>query len=205
MTIAIVMAVSACIPLEPSPPDISAGPSGLPGAVTCDGPFGKDASHESVAAKFGASNVVYEGTALQDGIEEATILYPNDPIRRLVIFWFDSDKRSRTAEIHISDKSKWTAGPQLRLGLSLKQVEAVNGKPFRLRDFHSIDYDGLVKDWRGGALDWIRNNGCELSAVFAADGKPRDPKEDTVLSNDPGLRPAKARLTWIALKYPRGE
>lgn len=170
ITIALTIALSACVTLDPAPPELSRGPpgppgaaseearppdgpSGVPGAVTCDGPFGKDASHESIVKKFGASNVGYEEASLgfEDFMDKATILYPNDATRQLVIFWFDNAKRSGTAEIHITGKSQWTAG-RLRLGMSLKQVEAVNKKPFT---FHA---SGLVIVWRGGALELDRDS-----------------------------------------------
>jgi hypothetical protein len=204
MMIAIMSATSACIPLEPAPPDISYAQPGLPGAVTCEEPLGKDASHVAVVAKFGAANVAFEEASLgfEDFRDVATILYPNDRARRLEIFWFDDEKRSRTAEIHITDKSQWTAGPQLRLGLSLKQVEAINKKPFRLRNFNDTDYDGLVKDWRGGALDWDSSR-CAVSAVFAPDAKVDEPNTEIVLSSDPTLAPSRARLVRIVIKYPR--
>jgi hypothetical protein len=174
--------------------------------VTCEGPFGKEASHESVVAKFGAANVAFEEASLgfEDFKDMATVLYPHDPARRLEIFWFDDEKRSRTAEIHITGKSLWTAGPQLRLGLSLKQVEEVNKKPFRLRNFNDIDYDGLVKDWRDGALDWDRR-GCAVGGVFAPDGNAGEPNTEIVLSNDPSLRPVRPRLLRIIIRYPRVE
>jgi hypothetical protein len=173
--------------------------------VTCDGPFGKDASHESVVKKFGASNVGYEEASLgfEDFMDKATILYPSDPARRLEIFWFDDDKRSRTAEIHITGKSQWMAGPQLRLGMTLKQVEAINKKPFRLR-IAEDDYQGLVKDWRGGALEWERSR-CSLDAVIAVGGDVGEPREETLLSSNPTLRSAKGKLVLIMIKYPRAE
>ena len=206
ITTAVMTAASACIPLEPAPLDIRAGQSGLPGAVTCEEPFGKDASHASVVAKFGAANVAFEEASL--GFENfrgvATILYPHDPARRLEIFWFDDEKRSRTAEIHITGKSQWIAGSQLRLGLNLKQVEAINKKPFRLRNFNDMDNDGLVKDWRGGALDWDSSR-CVVAAVFAPDGKVDEPNTEIVLSSDPTLGPARARLVRIIIKYPSVE
>jgi hypothetical protein len=215
-TIAIVIAATACIPLELAPPSIPAvqsglsgtvtGQSGLPGAVTCVAPFGKDASHESVVAKFGAANVAFDEASLgfEDFTAMATILYPHDPARRLEIFWFDDEKHSGIAEIHITGKSQWTAGPQLRLGQSLKQVEAANKKPFKLRNFNDEDYDGLVKDWRGGALDWDRS-GCTVGAVFAPDGNAGEPNTEIVLSSDPSLGPARPRLVQIFIKYPRVE
>ena len=76
MTIAIMTAASACVPLESTSPDIPASQPALPGAVTCDGPFGKDASHASVVAKFGAANVALEEASLgfEDFRDIATIL-----------------------------------------------------------------------------------------------------------------------------------
>ena len=88
MTIAIMIAVSACIPLEPAPLSVSAGRIDPPGTATCDGPFAKDTSHDKLVATFGASNVAFEETrtGLEEEAQLATILYPRDPGRRLKIF-----------------------------------------------------------------------------------------------------------------------
>lgn len=215
ITIAITIAVSACIPLEPAPLDLSSGQpeppgavtgqAGPPGTVTCDGPFGKDASHESIVKKFGASNIRWEETSLgfEDFTGKATILYPNIPARRLEIFWFDDDKRSRTAEIHITDKSRWMAGPQLRLGMTLKQVEAINKKPFTLM-VGEDDYQGLVTDWRGGTLEWERSR-CSLDARIAVWGEVGGLEEATLLSSNRTLRSVKGKLDLIMIKYPKAE
>ena len=86
----------------------------------------------------------------------------------------------------------------------MKQVEAVNKKPFRLRNFNDMDYDGLVMDWRGGALDWDSSR-CAVGAVFAPDVKVDEPNTEIVLSSDQTLGPARPRVVRIIIKYPRVE
>ena len=110
MTIAIMIATSACIPIEPAPLSVSAGRIEPPGGVTCDGPFAKDTSHDKLVATFGASNVAFEET--HTGVEEeaqlATILYPRDPARRLKVFWKDEEARRPPA--FIGKVADWRGG-----------------------------------------------------------------------------------------------
>ena len=209
MTIAIMIATSACIPIEPAPLSVSAGRIEPPGGVTCDGPFAKDTSHDKVVATFGASNVTFEET--HTGVEEeaqlATILYPRDPARRLKIFWKDEEARSPPTFILLNDEAQWTAGPQLRLGLGLQQVEALNKKPFRLWSFDSETKPGKVADWRGGALAGV-HGGCKLDAQFAPNQEAskedfRKLKGKTLWSNDPKLQALNPTLDQIFIYYPK--
>src|SRR5215831_18482173 len=207
MTIVITVAVSACIPIEPG--RVSADQIEPPGAVMCDGPFAKDASHDKLVATFGASNVAFEETrtGLEETAELATILYPRDPARRLKIFWKDEEARSPPAFILINDEAQWIAGPQLRLGLGLQQVEALNKKPFRLWSFDSETKPGKVADWRGGALAGV-HGGCKLDAQFAPNQEAskedfRKLKGKTLWSNDPKLQALNPTLDQIFIYYPK--
>src|SRR5215472_17081381 len=113
---------AACIPLESPPSQVATAP---PGVVTCEGPFAKDTDHDKLLATFGAANVAFEEThtGVEDITEMATVLYPQDPARRLKIFWQYREERKFPMDILIDDeKSQWSAGHGLRLGLKLQQV-----------------------------------------------------------------------------------
>jgi hypothetical protein len=81
----------------------------------------------------------------------ASIIYPNDPKRRLEVWWSDMDKRKDVYLIAINGSSTWTGPSGLRLGLSLADLEKLNRKPFKLRGFDK-DNTATVSDWDHGAL-----------------------------------------------------
>jgi hypothetical protein len=68
----------------------------------CEGPFGRDGSDAKLAAKYGAANVTIEEDPRLDGERvKVTILYPNDPARRLKIEWKDKKARRNPRVITI--------------------------------------------------------------------------------------------------------
>jgi hypothetical protein len=100
----------------------------------------------------------------------ATVIYPNDPARRLKIFWHYPKERRFPMEILIDDEgSQWTAGHGLRLGLNLSQVEALNKRPFKVSGFDT-DFFGRA-GFHGGALDQVRGGCCARSAVRSLPGE----------------------------------
>ena len=48
-------------------------------------------------------------------------------------------------------KSRWETTDGISLRTSLKELEQLNGKPFRLFGF-DVDYEGTVRSWEGGNL-----------------------------------------------------
>jgi hypothetical protein len=128
--------------------------------IRCDGPFAKDSTHDKLAKAFGAKNVV----APPGG--NASVLFPNDPKRRLEVTWHDAATRSRPATIIIEGQSAWRARG-FKVGEPLTNVEKVNGKPFKLAGFEG-ESGGAARDWQGGALDKL-SGGCLLGMRFQPD------------------------------------
>jgi hypothetical protein len=156
--------------------------------VACEGPFANDTDHDKLLATFGAANLAFEETptGVEDITEMATVLYPQDPARRLKIFWQHREERKFPMEILIDDEeSQWTAGHGLRLGLNLQQVEALNKRPFRVSGFNT-DFFGMVS-FRGGALEHVRG-GCVQDVRVGPYPEKQAPNGDVIPSNDPKLR-----------------
>jgi hypothetical protein len=153
--------------VEREPADAVAAPAPAPkGArqptmnILCDGPLGKNASHDGLAKAFGARNVVAQGVPPAGG---STVIFPNDPKRRLEINWRDASGRRRPATIVVEGASTWRARG-FRIGDPLANVEKVNGRPFRLAGF-SGENGGAARDWQGGKLDKL-SGGCQLGMRF---------------------------------------
>src|SRR5215470_2133051 len=59
-------------------------------AVACSGVFAKESTHVKLAAAFDAKNIVFGEVDGPDGSKlNASILFPNDPKRRLEVLWQD--------------------------------------------------------------------------------------------------------------------
>ena len=64
-------------------------------AVACSERFGKDSSHLKLAMGFGFGNVTATDVEANDGRKvPASVLFPNDPKRRLEVWWSNPTARS---------------------------------------------------------------------------------------------------------------
>ena len=138
--------------------------------VACRDAFAKDSSHVKLATVFGAQNVAWDDVDGPEGSKlKATVLFPNDPKRRLEVVWTKPDARTDTQLIAINGQSTWAAPKGLKLGMTLAAVEKLNGKPFRLTGFEK-DTGGTVQSWDAGALAELPG-GCKVSLRFEPDPK----------------------------------
>lgn len=192
---------SAGPPGAPPPPPAQRAPARPALNILCDGPFAKDASHDRLAKAFGARNVVAQGAGQSGG---STVLFPNDPQRRLEVTWRDPAARRRPATIIVEAQSTWRARG-FRLGDPLARVEKTNGKPFRLAGFVG-ESGGAARDWQGGKLDKL-SGGCQLGMRFAPDPKaPPDARGKIAVSGDltsdsPDVKAAKPVIIELIVGY----
>jgi hypothetical protein len=190
-------AVDAAPPTAPKPAAAAQN-------IRCDGPFAKDSSHAKLVQAFGAKNVTQAGGA--PGAGGSTVLFPNDPKRRLEVTWHDAAARSRPASIAVEGKSAWRARG-FRIGEPLANVEKTNGKPFKLGGFEG-ELGGAARDWEGGALDKL-SGGCQLGMRFAPDpsalqearGKVSGDRE--FQSDNPDIRAVRPAITELIIGYPQ--
>jgi len=124
--------------------------------------------------------------------EPGTLVFPNDPARRIEILWHDEKQQRRPALIRVGAGALWhfratddpgADGATLGVGTPLAAVEAANGRPFTLSGFE-WDYGGFVTDWRGGRLA-TPPGGCLLSLQF----EPGPPVSDAASRAVGGDRP----------------
>lgn len=151
--------------------------SGLSGAraqqpdlLACRGPFARLGDEAALIAAFGPAKVTRAEIDLGEGMTgPGAIVFGGDPQRRLEILWHDGARRSRPATISVSPGAIWRidvpgAQPAIRLGLTLAEVEAANGRPFEILGF-GWDRGGHAGDWKGGRLA-KPDGGCELTLRF---------------------------------------
>jgi hypothetical protein len=118
------------------------------------GALNRFGSELDLARAYGARNLRDSSVTLGEGeTAPGTLLYPDDPQRRVEIIWSDPGaKRAPRRAVLRGDRSRWVLPRQISLGASLADLESANGRPFRLAGF-AWDYAGAVTSWEGGALD----------------------------------------------------
>jgi hypothetical protein len=199
--VAVVKPVAVAKPATPPKPPEPAR------TVACsNGAFAKNSGHLRLAQAYGVHNVDFTEVAGDDGSTlMASVVFPNDPKRRLEVLWDDDTERAGTRMIVIGGQSTWTAQKGVHLGLPLAAVEKLNGKPFRLMGFENGGM-AVVSDWNGGALGLL-TDGCRMTVQFKPDPKAPAATLDAAssdkefASNDPAIRAAKPTVGEIIVGY----
>jgi hypothetical protein len=182
-----------------------AQPSGAH-VVACSGIFAKDSDHLKLTAAFDSKNITFTDVEASDGTKiPASVLFPNDPKRRLEVWWSNRTARSDIRLIIIGGQSTWTAPGGMRIGQSLDQVEKLNHKPFKLKGFDK-DRIATVSDWDGGALAALVGDckaGLSLRAgpKTSADATSALAADKEYSSADPAIRAAKPTVSEILIGY----
>jgi len=173
--------------------------------VACRGVFARDSSHSKLAIAFRSRNVVF--TQVDGGSGDkimATVLFAKDARRRLEVWWTNQTGRSDTHLIVISGQSDWSAPGQLRLGLTLPQLEQINGKPFKLSGFDKNNVATLT-DWNGGDLA-IVPGGCKVGIslrprTLSASALSALPATREFVSTDAAIRAVDPTVSEILVAY----
>jgi hypothetical protein len=153
-----VAAESDSSPARPAPASVGGGPDSLsawhiiPGRSA--GSVTATSSEAALAKHYGAAAVKPIRVELGEGeTTPGTVLFPGDSLQRAEIIWQDTIGLSRPSRLVLrGSRSRWTVGPNISLGTSLKDLERINGRPFTLAGF-GWDYAGVITEWGGGALD----------------------------------------------------
>ena len=173
--------------------------------VTCRGVFARDSSHAKLAMAFRSRNVAFTQV---DGVSGAkimaTVLFAKDPRRRLEVWWTNQTTRSDTHLIVINGQSDWSAPGQLRLGLTLPQLEQINGKPFKLTGFDKTNVATLT-DWNGGEVSVVPG-GCKVGISLrprtaSASALSALPATREFISSDAALRAVDPTVSEILVTY----
>lgn len=178
-----------------------------PSVIDCKGPFGPDSSHERLVQAFGRANVTTEEVYAAEGeTAKATVLFAKDPARRLEVFWGDEKARKKPSFRVEEAGSQWQTPQGIRIGSTLAEVEALNGKPFELSGF-GWDYGGSVTSWKGGKLDAGQPGGCRVSITFNPDENAPEKAQSKVqgdkafLSSNPNMKASKPTVGRIFIGF----
>lgn len=155
----------------------------LPGAFT------RNTALSDLKSKYGDSNVVIEELeAGEDQSVRAAVVFPRDDTRRAEFFFRDSVNFTELHQVRVTNsKSLWRLSPGVGIGVSLKELEQINGRAF---DFTGFDWDfgGKVLDWHGGKLQAATDSGyvfqVELEVNTEAGHHPYPVGDATFSSGD---------------------
>jgi hypothetical protein len=177
-----------------------------PYVVTCDGVFGRDSSQTKLAMAFQSRNVTFtQVDAASSGKTMASVVFAKDPKRRLEVWWSKPSNRSDTHLIVINGTSEWTGPGELRLGLTLAELERVNGKPFKLSGFDKSNV-ATLSNWNGGTLASLAG-GCKVgislraASTAAASAISVLPADREFSSGDAALRAVNPTVSEILVAY----
>jgi hypothetical protein len=191
------LALAAC---EPATTADTAPPEALNLSCTAFA----DVSGAALLAAYGQDNLVEQTLPGPEGESyTASVLYPNDPRRRLEIVWVDPATKLHPASIAVSGEDNVWTGPQgLSIGQELADIERINGRPFRLWGF-DWDYGGWVSDWDGGVF--ASDAGCLTRVRFEASAERVNAAGDAEFrSDDPRMRDSAPRVVEFGLVFQAG-
>jgi hypothetical protein len=123
----------------------------VPGAGV--GALRREGGEADLVAAYGAGAVRPVDVYLGEGERTpGTLLFPDDERRRVEIVWSDPAGRRHPAQATLrGTATDWRLPGGLTLGLTLEELERLNGRPFHLAGF-AWDGGGIVMSWEDGSL-----------------------------------------------------
>lgn len=173
--------------------------------LVCDGPFAPDSSEAKLVEAFGRQNVVTGEVPGPEGSTMlATTIFPNDEERKIEVGWWDEENLTQLAYFTVPPGD--TSPQGVRIGMTVKEVEALNEGPFEMQGFW-WDYGGYA-NFSGGRLG-VPEEGCLVSVRFAPIAEyPADLNVDAVAgevlvpSTEPLLDQLDVRVESLSVSYP---
>jgi hypothetical protein len=130
------------------------------------------------------------------------VVFADDPLRRFEVAWGDTlQRRAPRFVLLTGDTTLWRGKRGITLGLSLAQLEALNGKAFGMAGY-GWDYGGSVLSWKDGQL-------ADLEGRIAVALSPRDVNADVshilgdgeFMSSDSALRRLQPRVNRLVVRF----
>jgi hypothetical protein len=147
-----------------------------PGELSCAS-FPVNLSEADLSRRFGDASVRRAPViGADDGPQDGTVLFDGTP-RQIDIAWWDPAARSRVAWVRSREPdSPWHAPGGISIGMDLREIERLNGWPFRLRGLAGPEGLGRIRSWGRGRLREGADNGCRLQiSLQPPDDRPIDP------------------------------
>ena len=180
--------------------------------LSCEA-FPPAASLAELQAAFSVHDVAMDSVplgAVEGEMVAATVLFPADRSRRLEIVWKDPVTQRRPRYVRLAaGATQWRTADGITIGTSLRQLEQLNGHPFRLAGF-GFDGSGAVVSWDGGRLETPASASCQrrvfVDSLTAAamESKPYRTVvgDHEFSSSNPAMKRLNPRVSSLRLEYP---
>lgn len=163
-------------------------------------------------------NAMYKGEVVTTKVDlgegetaTGTVLFPKDPARNLSIMWKDAASKARPQEVRInSARSIWKIQPGVGMGTTLKELEKINGRPFKIYGFE-WDRGGAICSWEGGSLDASFSKKGVMLQLGLNDAEYSGPAykkwgnsvvgDKCYLSSSPALQALNPRVGFITIEF----
>ncbi|HEY0655732.1 MAG TPA: hypothetical protein VGD65_21505 [Chryseosolibacter sp.] len=120
---------------------------------------------ELLAQTFGKQNIVEKvvGSPMEESSYHVVILFPGSP-KEIEVVLQDSTAHADVKAVIIGQNSTWTTRAGVKPGMTLKELQVLNGRPFL---FYGGGWDqgGYVTNWKDGALHGEINS-CRLDRNY---------------------------------------
>jgi hypothetical protein len=176
-------------------------------SLACDGPFARDTTHAKLVSEFGAKNVVFKDVDIMKDVKtQASVIFDEDPTRRLVVYWKDNKARAKPMAVSVEAPSTWTGPGGVRNGLSLRDLVKLNGDEFRVMGFGGVG-GGEISGLKGSFADVP--GGCTLKIKLEPGiANPLPPRfasvtgDQFIASKNLVLRRVRPQVTRWSVNYP---
>jgi hypothetical protein len=172
--------------------------------------FPRDIGEAGLIARYGPENV-RPGPVVgwDDGPQKGTILFPNEPERRIEIVWWDPETQ-KTLHWVRTEGRRWQSPDGMTVGTDLKSLEQRNGGPFRLAPFAREGYPGEVLSWGSGRFKSEVPGDCDVRIyLLPAEGAVRNLKirfplyQREFSSGHPAMQMLNPRVYQLLIRYDR--
>ena len=191
-------APSAETPATANTPSASAIP--VTAGYLLPGDFGRDTDLAALETRFGPSHVrVGEVPGAEGETFRGIVLFPDDPARRAYLYFDDEQALRGLTTVGVFDMpSRWRLDNGVRVGMSLAELVALNGRPIAFTGF-DWDYGGAISDWNGGRLQPAVNAPIARSVRLGHADAEGDayPMGDATFSSDDPHYPQLGRIARV--------
>lgn len=132
--------------------------------LSCEA-FPPKTTEADLVSRFGREYVARDSiVGFDDGPQPGTVLFRDRPEARAQVFWDDPVTRLRPSMMTVpATGTAWITATGIVPNMTLRDLEKMNGRPFRMSGFWGEGgTGGSVISWAGGRLEPQKASGCEL-------------------------------------------
>lgn len=174
--------------------------------LTCTSPVAKGDTAKILLERFKDEAELADLPGAEGEELKGVALYPNDPDKRLNVYFFDDELTDLATVQPDFEATAWTVDG-LTVGMSLDEVRQANGAEMTMTGFE-WDYGGYITSFESGALENMEG-GCGLSVRLDPTADIEIPMalvgDQTFSTTADGLDAIKPVVSSLALTWPAND